>query len=226
MSQDLDRVCGYLEINGTITKITSLSDVEKWIGNIRNGDDTMIARIDLMNRTNPQQYKEYSSWKDEYGCEYTYNYRLKKGVYGIRAYKIHDGITDIGDNAFELSTELETIYVSDEVTTIGMYSFYKCFNLVEVRLPMSLKLINVGCFSVCTSLREIVIPEGTLFIEKEAFYGCDELRRITLPGSIVCIGEDVFTGCSNLQDIYVPDYAFDKIAQMLPSDLQEKLKGI
>ena len=225
MSQDLDRVCGYLENNGTITKITSLADVEKWIGNIRNGDDTMITRIDLLNRTNQKKHERNTSWKDENGGEYTYNYFLKKGVYGMKAYKIDDSTTDIGDNAFELSSELETIYVSDKVTTIGMYSFYKCFNLVEVRLPMSLKLINVGCFSICTSLREIVIPEGTLFIEKEAFYGCDELRRITLPGSIVRIGEDVFTGCSKLQDIYVPDYAFDKIAQMLPSDLQKKLRG-
>jgi len=231
MNQEQTSVFGYLENNGTITKITSIADVEKWLGNIRNGDEDMKTRIMLMDSTAQKQYEKKSSWKDDIGGEYVplgggNGCYLRNGVYGRRIYKTSDHTVVIGDNAFYNSGDLETIYVSDKVTAIGEYAFQKCYNLVEVRLPLSLKLINTGCFTDCTSLREIVIPEGTLFIEKEAFSNCNELRKITLPGSIIGIGDDVFWLCKELQDIYVPNYAFDKIAQMLPDDLREKIKEI
>ena len=230
MNQETKSVCGYLENNGTITKITSIGDVEKWLGNIRNGDDDMITRINLMDKTAQKQHESKSSWNDANGVEYvplgSSGCFLKKGVYGRRAYKTSEYTAVIGDRAFANSTELETIYVSDKVTAIGENTFMNCYNLIEVRLPLSLKLISTGCFSNCTALREIVIPEGTLFIEKEAFCNCDVLTKITLPGSLIGIGDDVFWLCKELQDIYVPSYAFDKIAQMLPENLQEKLRKI
>ena len=230
MNQESTSVCGYLENNGTITKIASIEDVEKWLGNIRNGDENMITRINLMDRTAQKQHESKSSWNDPNGAEYvplgSSGCFLKKGVYGRRAYKTSDYTKYIGDRAFANSTELETLYVSDKVTAIGENTFMNCYNLTEVRLPLSLKLINTGCFSNCTALREIVIPEGTLFIEKEAFSNCDLLNKITLPGSLMGIGDDVFWACKELQDIYVPNYAFDKIAQMLPEKLHEKLRGI
>jgi len=231
MNQEQTSVFGYLENNGTITKITSIADVEKWLGNIRNGDEDMATRIMLMDSTAKKQHETKSFWKDDNGGEYVpmgvgKGCYLRKGVYGRRAYKTSDYTTVIGDNAFYNSGDLETIYVSDKVTAIGEYAFGKCHNLVVVRLPLSLKLINTGCFSDCTALREIVIPEGTLFIEKESFSNCKELRKITLPGSIIGIGDDVFWLCKELQEICVPNYAFDKIAQMLPENLREKIKEI
>lgn len=230
MNQETKSVCGYLENNGTITKITSIGDVEKWLGNIRNGDEYMITRINLMDRTAQKQHESKSSWNDPNGAEYVplggSGCFLKKGVYGRRTYKTSEYTAVIGDNAFDNSNDLETIYVSDKVVAIGEYAFQRCYNLVEVRLPLSLRLINTGCFSDCTSLREIVIPEGTQFIENEAFNNCNELRKITLPGSLIGIGDDVFWLCKELQDICVPSYAFDKIAQMLPEEYQEKLRKI
>lgn len=230
MNKELTSVCGYLENNGTITKITSIEDVEKWLGNIRNGDEDMLTRINLMDRTAQKQHESNSSWKDPNGAEYVplggSGCFLKNGVYGRRAYKTSEYTAVIGDRAFANSTDLETIYVSDKVTAIGENTFMNCYRLTEVRLPLSLKLINTGCFSRCSNLREIIIPEGTLFIEKEAFINCDVLTKITLPGSIIGIGDDVFWGCKELQDIYVPNYAFDKIAQMLPDNIHGKLRGI
>lgn len=231
MNKEQTSVCGYLENNGTITKITSIEDVEKWLGNIRNGDEDMTIRIRLMDSTAQKQHETKSSWNDDNDVEYVplgggKGCYLKKGVYGRRAYKTNDYTKVIGDHAFINSGDLETIYVSDQVTALGELAFKNCIDLVEVRLPFSLKLINTGCFSNCTSLQEIVIPEGTLFIEKEAFSNCDELRKITLPGSIIGIGDDVFWSCKKLQEINVPNYAFDKIAQMLPDDLRDKIKEI
>ena len=231
MNQESKSVCGYLENNGTITKITSIGDVEKWLGNIRNGDENMLTRINLMDRTAQKQHESKSFWNDPNGAEYIplgsgCGCFLKKGVYGRRTYKTSEYTAVIGDNAFNNSGDLETIYVSDKVVAIGEYAFQKCYNLVEVRLPMSLRLINTGCFSDCTSLREVLIPEGTLFIEKSAFNNCNELRKITLPGSLIGIGDDIFWLCKELQDIYVPYYAFDKIAQMLPEKYHGKLRGI
>lgn len=229
MNKESTNVFGYLENNGTITKITSIEDVEKWLGNIRNGDEDITTRILYMDSTAQKQHEKELSWNDTNGAEYVplgVGCYLKKGVFGRRAYKTSDYTSVIGDNAFSNSTILETIYISDKVTAIGEYSFKNCYNLIEIRLPLSLKLINTGCFFNCTSLSEIIIPEGTLYIEKEAFCNCDKLKKIHLPGSIIEIGDNVFGECKNLQDIYVPNYAFDKIAHKLPEELHGKLRGI
>jgi hypothetical protein len=228
MVQNSTSVCGYLENNGTITKITSVGDVRKWLNNISNKDEKMLERLELMNATGINIYSVRNNFEDN-GAKYVdvigeYNGQfLNKGLYKRRTYITDNDAIIIGDKAFQEDDCLESIYISDGVIAIGEHAFEECCNLAEVRLPLNLKLINTKCFSGCTSLHEIVIPEGTLYIEYGAFCCCRELTIVSIPGSIKSIGKNVFWGCSKLEKILVPNYAMDKISKMLPEGLQNKL---
>lgn len=101
-------------------------------------------------------------------------------------------------------TDAEAV-VPDGITRIGETAFDECRNLVNVCLPESVTSIGRGAFYQCSRLEKIVLPEGLEKIEKELFGYCRALTSITIPGRIARIEKGAFSGCDHLKDIVILD---------------------
>ena len=116
-----------------------------------------------------------------------------------------DGVTSIGDHAFENCTGLTSVTIPDSVTSIGAYAFYGCSGLTSVTIGNSVTSIGELAFFNCTGLTSITIPEGVTSIGNSAFNGCSGLTSVTIGKSVTSIGEYAFHGCSSLTSITIPD---------------------
>lgn len=126
-----------------------------------------------------------------------------------------NSITTIGDNAFSWCTSLEDINIHDGITEIGRRAFMNCHKLKEFRVPNQIKNIGIGWFLGCESLENVTMHQGVVGICEDAFGRCESLKSITLPDSVIAISHNAFDGCKGLENINIPkgvevlsDYAF------------------
>ena len=111
-----------------------------------------------------------------------------------------DGVTSIGDNAFDGCSSLKSINLPEEVTSIGDNAFAQCA-LISIILPEKLTSIGMATFADCGGLTSINLPKGVTSIEDGAFRGCTSLISISLPDGVTRIGDWAFESCSNLEEI-------------------------
>ena len=81
------------------------------------------------------------------------------GIYITGSADIPNGVTSIGNCAFEDRTSLESITIPDSVTSIGDCAFWGCKSLTSVTIPDSVTNIGKWVFSCCDKLTSIVIPK-------------------------------------------------------------------
>ena len=85
--------------------------------------------------------------------------------------------------------------IPDGVTTIGEGAFEDCRSLRSVTIPSSVKTIGKKAFAWCESLTSVTIPKSVTTIGDGAFWGCENLRSVTIPPSVKEIGEEAFAFC-------------------------------
>ena len=119
--------------------------------------------------------------------------------------KIPEGVTEIGKSAFAWCKSLTEIKIPEGVTSIGEEAFRGCRSLTEIKIPEGVTEIGEYAFSNCGSLTEIKIPEVVTKIGNGAFYGCRSLTEIKIPEVVTSIGEDAFRACSSLTEINIPE---------------------
>ena len=136
--------------------------------------------------------------------------------YNIVSVVIEDGVTSIGNEAFDCCVSLTSITIPDSVTTIGDLAFASCQNLTSITIPDSVTSIGNGVLGGCFNLTSIEISDSVTSIGKGAFVYCDSLTSITIPASVTTIGEEAFYNCRSLTSITIParvtsvgDSAFD-----------------
>ena len=81
---------------------------------------------------------------------------------------IENGVTNIGDYAFNECSSLESTTIPEGVISIGYDAFSGCSSLTNIDIPSSVTSIGVWAFSGCSSLESIEIPEGVTNIESGA----------------------------------------------------------
>ena len=111
-------------------------------------------------------------------------------------------VTSIGEAAFEFA-EITSVTIPDGVTSIGDKAFQFCASLETVSIPASVKTIGDYAFNECGALALINIPQGVTSIGDYAFWYCYTLASIEFPASVTSIGEDVFAECYGLEEILV-----------------------
>ena len=130
--------------------------------------------------------------------------RAFEGCSSLSSIVIPEGVTGIGDCAFRGCSNLSSVEIPEGVTSIGDHAFGDCSNLSSIVIPKSVTSIGVDAFGLCSSLNTIVIPEGVTSIGKDTFSCCDSLSSIMLPEGVTSIGASAFFGCSSLSSIEIP----------------------
>lgn len=116
---------------------------------------------------------------------------------------IPNSVASIGDGAFVNCSSLTGIIIPDSVTSIGGYAFYCCYSLTDAVIGTGVTSIEYATFAYCRDLVNINIPAGVISIGREAFYGCDELKSIVIPAGVTTIEYDAFGYCYNLKSVTV-----------------------
>ena len=151
-------------------------------------------------------------WVEDFQLRYAFDsdgsaasLTLKKYAGDAASVTIPDGVTIVGDSAFNGNTSLTAVVLPDSVVTIGANAFQSCTGLTKAELSSKLEKIANYAFNNCKALKEIQIPETVTEIGIGAFQYCAGLTELTLPEGLQTIGESAFVGCSGLTRLAIPD---------------------
>lgn len=117
---------------------------------------------------------------------------------------IPDGVTSIGDRAFELCRNLSSVTIPQSVISIGRGAFNCCKNLISIEIMEGLTSVGSGAFEDCTNLKEAQLPQGVITLGSDVFKGCDNLTSIVIPEGVTSIQFGTFRGCTNLKEVQLP----------------------
>ena len=105
---------------------------------------------------------------------------------------IPDGITKIGDYAFNGCPGITSLTLSASLSEIGAEAFSACSGITSMSLSNSLRKIGAKAFQRCTGICKLDLPEGVTSIGERAFYGCSSIKEISMSSTIRTIGQDCF----------------------------------
>ena len=80
-------------------------------------------------------------------------------------------------------TKIRKITISEGVTSIGEYAFEECTNVTSISIPSSVTELNEYCFSACKSMKNITIPQSVTRIADGVFDACEKLTDIYYGGT-------------------------------------------
>lgn len=112
---------------------------------------------------------------------------------------IPDGITHIGDYAFDNCVGIANLYLPESLISIGRGAFSSSSGVHTI--PKSVSSIGVSAFAGA-NFYEITI-EGSPVIGDSAFYSCNNLTIVTVTGDDTVIGKDAFASNYSLETVTV-----------------------
>ena len=100
--------------------------------------------------------------------------------YDNAVYESRNGCNAIIETASNtLIAGCKNTIIPNGVTSIGDIAFNGCSSLTSIQIPNSVTSIGDYAFSNCSSLTGIEIPNSVTSIGDRAFYGCSSLTKIT-----------------------------------------------
>ena len=98
-----------------------------------------------------------------------------------------------------------SVAIPQGVTSIGDYAFNGCRSLASVEMPNGVRSIGGNAFSGCNGLMSVTLPDGVTSIGGYAFGYCNGLSSVQIPTSVISIGYRAFYNCSGLTSVTIPD---------------------
>lgn len=133
-----------------------------------------------------------------------------------------DGLTGIGNYAFNNCTSLIKVTIPLGIGTVNASAFTNCGGLdslafigtqtsLSVKLPVpdwvktadlsactALTSLGGNVFANCTALETVILPESLTTINGNAFQGCTSLKALPEMPGIINISNSAFEGCTGL----------------------------
>ncbi len=150
--------------------------------------------------------EENAAYVSEDGCLYS---RDKKILVCVRKdaenFDVPEGVTTIGDCAFDGCKSLKSVRLPDGLTLIGEEAFLNCENLSSVRLPETVRSIGECAFYGCKSLASVSLPKSLKYMGLCAFAGCEKIESATVPGGVKVLKASAFAGCASLKKVVIEE---------------------
>ena len=147
--------------------------------------------------------------------------------------KVMEGVTEIGEMAFQFCGAITEVELPDGLTEIGEKAFQYCEAITEVELPDGLTEIESRAFQKCSKLTEIKLPDSIMTIGERALSNCAELRRITIPKNVTKISWGMFEANLKLEEVTLPEgiseiegYAFSDCGSLKTITLPKSVNKI
>lgn len=120
------------------------------------------------------------------------------------SYAIPGSVRSIGNGAFYMCKNLESVSIPSTVTTIGNSAFSRCENLRSVSIPGYVTNLN-GAFSRCKSLESVTVPASVSTVDDYTFAYCESLKSVVIMNPDCSIGNSnttIFNGYDENNKIY------------------------
>ena len=201
----------YLQIattDGGIEILLADSKVSKWMQNLpafldlaATGADSIALKKFADENALEDSAKKYVTLSKDGSAKWK---KKTKPVYLF----IPEGVTKIGEEAFDYCQSLENVVFPDGLEEIGEGAFYNCNSLTKVVIPPSVKKIGDRAFSgnsigKYNSIKDVTISNGVEIIGEGAFSSCHSLESLTIPGSVKNISCGAFSGCLELKTLEI-----------------------
>ena len=135
------------------------------------------------------------------------------------AISIPNGVTAIGDHAFEYCTRVTSVSIPNSVTSVGYGVFSACDNLSAIHIENIENWLGIHFANSWDNplsrakhlyidgeeLTDLIIPNGITAINECAFYNCESLQTVTIQEGVTSIGGNAFYGCSSLTSVTIPN---------------------
>ncbi|MCR5122461.1 MAG: leucine-rich repeat protein [Ruminococcus sp.] len=174
----------------------------------------------------------------------------------IKKVIISEGVTSIGNCAFQRCENLESVTLPESMKTIGHEAFEDCTKLASIEIPESVTNIGDRAFNNTAWLKakqeedplvivngilidgnkaagDVVIPDGVTEISYRAFLECEALTSVTIPEGVTDIMPLAFYECTGLKSVIFPEglvsvgsNAFCGCESLTSVSLPESLKSI
>jgi hypothetical protein len=113
---------------------------------------------------------------------------------------IEEGVTSIGNAAFQDCERITSVTISNSVTSIGNGAF-EFDGMTSIDIPNSVISIGNNAFASCPNLTSVIIPNSVTTIGDQAFGWCDKLTSVIIGNSVTTIGDAAFVYCDNLTSV-------------------------
>ncbi|MCR4665459.1 MAG: leucine-rich repeat protein [Paludibacteraceae bacterium] len=129
---------------------------------------------------------------------------------------IEEGITSIGDYAFNDCENLTAITIPNTVTSIGESAFHHCLSLGDINVPRSVSLIKRGAFRHCPEINISVdednqyytIENGVLFNKEKTLLHTYPMSKheatYSIPNTVTAI-EDLAFYYADITSVDIPE---------------------
>ena len=144
---------------------------------------------------------------------------------------ISDGITTVGNYAFDYCRKAASVSLPDSIKSIGVRAFNETASLKSIELPSNLE--SIGDYAFCVSMiRSITIPDSVTTIGEGAFLSAYNMKSVTLGNNVKTIGSEAFEN-TIIESIVIPSsvtsigyqafYSCSKLASVTLSDGLESI---
>ena len=135
---------------------------------------------------------------------------------------IPEGVTEIGESAFEGCRSLTSVTIPDSVTNISAYAFSECTELSSLTIGKGVKSIGPSAFEVCYEVKNVYyngniatwcgidfedyanpVRTGADFYIKNPSGVYELLTELIIPSGITSVGYQAFQGFGNISTVIV-----------------------
>lgn len=148
--------------------------------------------------------------------EYASSYPWEAYKDTVRKVVVENGVTSIGEGAFDYFEVLEEVVFSDTVETIEDSAFYMCNALKTVRIPKSVTSFSESAFTLCENIQNYFVDsgnstycdiDGVLYNKQKDTLICFPVGRTgtyTVPSGVKTLGREAFFA-SKITEVIFPN---------------------